>query len=94
MGEPLKSSAMPMRRSAAHRVSRFTACATIVSYVTQNGERMICVFEAPDAEAVRRPLAATVGGTGGHGEARGSNGASASPAPTSVQTMIAPVGKS
>lgn len=26
----------------------------IVSYVTLDGQRMICVFEAPDAEAVRR----------------------------------------
>jgi hypothetical protein len=25
-----------------------------VSYVTRDGLRMICVFEAPDAEAVRR----------------------------------------
>ena len=25
-----------------------------VSYVTPDGSRMICVFEAPDAEAVRR----------------------------------------
>lgn len=26
----------------------------VVSYVTPDGRRMICVFEAPDAEAVRR----------------------------------------
>jgi hypothetical protein len=26
----------------------------LVSYVTPDGRRMICVFEAPDAEAVRR----------------------------------------
>ena len=25
-----------------------------VSYVTRDGSRMICVFDAPDAEAVRR----------------------------------------
>ncbi len=26
----------------------------VVSYVTPDGQRMICVFEAPDAEAVRQ----------------------------------------
>jgi hypothetical protein len=26
----------------------------LVSYVTPDGQRMLCVFEAPDAEAVRR----------------------------------------
>lgn len=26
----------------------------VISYVTPDGRRMICVFEAPDAEAVRR----------------------------------------